>query len=101
MRSDESEWPTITLLLIGGFFAGIGWVLGAFLLWRSHSWTVRDKLIGTLLWPGGLVTSLTFVVIYTAGDPSALGIVLVIVALLVPVGTAFHLARQAQQSSRS
>ena len=46
----------ITLLLIGAFLAVVGWVVGVVLLWRSRVWTLRDKLIGTLLWPGGLVT---------------------------------------------
>lgn len=50
----------IVLLLIGGFFAGIGWVVGAVLLWTSPSWRTRDKLIGTFVVPGGLLGSLMF-----------------------------------------
>lgn len=30
------------------------WVVGIALLWRSRAWTTRDKLVGTLLVPGGL-----------------------------------------------
>jgi len=48
----------IVLLLIGGFLAGIGWVVGAVLLWTSPSWRTRDKLIGTFVVPGGLLGSL-------------------------------------------
>jgi len=48
----------IVLLLIGGFLAGIGWVAGVVLLWTSPAWTAREKLVGTLLVPGGLATSL-------------------------------------------
>jgi len=48
----------IVLLLIGGFLAGIGWIAGVVLLWTSHAWTVRDKLVGTLILPGGLGGSL-------------------------------------------
>lgn len=51
---------TIVLLLMGGFLAGIGWVVGAVLLWTSPSWRTRDKLIGTLVVPGGLLGSLMF-----------------------------------------
>jgi hypothetical protein len=42
------------LLLLGGFVFIIGWFLGAGLLWSSPTWTTRDKLLGTLIWPGGL-----------------------------------------------
>ena len=35
---------------IGGF----GWLVGVVLLWMSDVWRVRDKLIGTLVLPGGL-----------------------------------------------
>ena len=49
---------TIVLLLIGGFLAGIGWVVGVVLLWASPSWRTRDKLIGTFVLPGGLLGSL-------------------------------------------
>lgn len=49
------EVLAIILLLVGGFFAGIGWVVGVVLLWTSAAWTVRDKLIGTLVVPGGLM----------------------------------------------
>lgn len=99
MASDGTEWSTITLLLIGGFFAGIGWIVGVVLLWRSRVWTLRDKLIGTLLWPGGLVTALTFAVIYTSGDGNALGVVVAIAALVVPLATAIYLARRAKHLS--
>ncbi len=44
----------IILLLIGGFFFLVGWVVGAVLLWISPRWRFTDKLLGTLVWPGGL-----------------------------------------------
>lgn len=34
------------------------WPVGIILLWTSNAWNVRDKLIGTLILPGGLFTSL-------------------------------------------
>jgi hypothetical protein len=48
----------IVLLLIGGFLAGIGWIAGVVLLWTSQVWTTREKIVGTLLVPGGLATAL-------------------------------------------
>jgi hypothetical protein len=53
------EWAAILLLLLGGFLAFVGWVAGAILLWTSRAWNTRDKLIGTLVVPGGLATALT------------------------------------------
>jgi len=47
----------VILLLVGGFLAGIGWIVGAVLLWSSRAWTVREKILGTLLVPGGLATA--------------------------------------------
>jgi hypothetical protein len=58
---EDSRWPrptdlaTILLLLVGGFTPlAIGWVIGAVMLWRSETWSQRDKLLGTLILPGGL-----------------------------------------------
>jgi HAAS len=51
------EWTTILLLLLGGFIFFVGWIAGAILLWGSRAWSVRDKVIGTLVVPGGLATA--------------------------------------------
>jgi hypothetical protein len=48
----------VILLPLGGFAFGVGWLVGLILLWSSRLWTTRDKLIGTLVIPGGLVTAL-------------------------------------------
>jgi hypothetical protein len=57
-RRGLREWAAVILLPLGGFAFGIGWLLGLILLWSSRLWTTRDKLIGTLIVPGGLATSL-------------------------------------------
>lgn len=44
------------LLLLGGFFFLFGWVLGVILLWQSRVWKLGDKILATLVWPGGLAT---------------------------------------------
>ena len=56
-RVGAQQWSAIVLLLAGGFLAGIGWIIGLVLLWSSRAWSVREKLIGTLLVPGGLATA--------------------------------------------
>jgi hypothetical protein len=111
------EWLAVALLLFGGFFAGFGWLAGAILLWSSRAWTAREKLIGTLLVPGGLATP--FVILGTAsgggsctrigngprhctGETSSSDIIwLVVVAVLVlaSIGGSMYLARRARTAS--
>lgn len=57
----------VILLLLGGFLMGIGWIVGAVLLWSSRAWTVREKLLGTVLVPGGLATAL-YLTLATGGE---------------------------------
>jgi hypothetical protein len=56
---------TVLLLLIGGIVIPvIGWVAGVVLLWTSRRWCWREKLLGTLVWPGGLLAPLVLLAIY-------------------------------------
>lgn len=49
------EIAALILLLVGGLVVPVvGWLAGVALLWSSRIWTVRDKLLGTLVVPGGL-----------------------------------------------
>ncbi len=49
------EWLAIPLLLVGGIVIPlVGWIVGVVFLWLSRCWTTRDKLLATLLVPGGL-----------------------------------------------
>lgn len=55
-RAGAREWWAIGLLLVGGVILPIiGWLVGAYLLWTSRVWSVRDKLLGTLVVPGGWI----------------------------------------------
>lgn len=56
-RSAAWEIATILLLLLGGFVFLVGWLVGMVLLWSSNAWTLRDKLLGTFVIPGGLATA--------------------------------------------
>jgi uncharacterized membrane protein len=110
------EWAAIILLLLGGFAGGVGWLIGLFLLWSSRAWATKDKLIGTLILPGGLAIVLVVGVLVASsetctggtgiparctGGPSSahhiVALVLVAVAVLAPLATAVHLARRAQR----
>ncbi|MBM7788198.1 hypothetical protein [Tenggerimyces flavus] len=44
---------TLALLVLGGLASLLGWVIGAALLWASARWTVPEKLLATIIWPGG------------------------------------------------
>lgn len=57
-RRGWREWAAVILLPLGGFAFGVGWLVGLILLGSSRLWTTRDKLIGTLIVPGGLATAL-------------------------------------------
>ena len=49
----------LILLLIGGIVLPVvGWVVGVVLLWISETWTTTEKVIGTLVVPGGLALPL-------------------------------------------
>ena len=113
------EIGAIVLLLVGGFLVLVGWLVGVVLLWLSSIWTVRDKLIGTLLVPGGLVLpalmgvgviggyaeTCTFVdgqETCTPGPPAyelALWYAFFAVSLIGPIFTAVYLARRSRRLS--
>lgn len=117
-RSDRRglhEWAAIFLLPFGGFAFGIGWILGLILLWSSRAWNTRDKLIGTLIVPGGLASILPLLVLvgsvqtcssFNGGPPQCTGgpstihqilsIALLIFLILGPICTSVYLARRAR-----
>jgi uncharacterized membrane protein len=117
-RRGTQEWAAIILLLVGGFLFLIGWIVGLVLLWSSKAWTLRDKLIGTLVLPGGLLGSYVFfafgalsaaqVCTQVGNQPEACkgghstGVNLLLLAGLIasvvlPVLTAIYLARRADR----
>lgn len=54
-RGGAMEGLAIGALLVGGLIVpGVGWLLGIILLWASSVWSMRDKILGTLVIPGGL-----------------------------------------------
>jgi uncharacterized membrane protein len=54
-RGGWREIITLIGLLVGGFVLVIGWFVALVLLWISDAWTTREKLVGTLVVPGGLL----------------------------------------------
>jgi len=42
-------------IIFGGIAFGFGWLVGLYGLWSSKTWRIWDKLLGTFIWPGGLL----------------------------------------------
>jgi hypothetical protein len=113
-RSSGLDVAALILLLIGGVVVPIlGWLVGVVLLWSSSVWTSREKLIGTLVVPGGLALPFFLTTYGTTsetcgqvnngpitctGGPSlayqVLMVTLVIALVVVPIGTTIFLARR-------
>ena len=116
------EIAALVLLLVGGIaLPVIGWVVGVVLLWASEAWTTREKVLGTLVVPGGLALPL-FLGTFAAyeevcssaidpatgegipgsqvctGGPSAFmevaGPILLVASILAPIAVAIFLARR-------
>ena len=47
------------LVSIGGVLVGVGWFVGVAWLWSSPTWTRSEKVLATLLLPGGVIPPLT------------------------------------------
>jgi HAAS domain-containing protein len=114
-RRGTQEWAAIFLLLFGGFLVVIGWIAGVVLLWGSRAWSTRDKLIGTLIFPGGLALFLPAAILLgtkrkcaaingvvqrcTPGPSTAHSIVstVVLICLVIgPICASVYLARRAR-----
>lgn len=73
-RTGTLEIIAVMLLLFGAVVVPfVGWFAGMVLLWASATWTFREKLLGTLVVPGGLVTPFLFATLGVAGDCYAEG----------------------------
>jgi HAAS domain-containing protein len=88
------EVVTLLLLLFGGFVF-LGWLAGAYLLWTSDRWQVREKLLGTLVWPFGFIGAIA-ILRFLPDLPGALGIVVGVAIWLAPVVMLGVLLRRAQ-----
>jgi hypothetical protein len=89
------EISALVLLLVGAAAAGVGWLVGVLLLWASPRWTTREKILGTLVLPGGVVLP----IVLTAGlatNAVFVPLLLLAVGLAAPILTAMHLFQSAR-----
>jgi hypothetical protein len=85
---------TVVLLLIGGLLAGVGWIAGVVMLWTSPRWRTGDRILGTVVWPGGLVAVLA-ILRFGTGLPPVLVLALLLVGICGPILAAARLLRRA------
>lgn len=113
------DWITVFLLLVGGVIVPVaGWLAGAVMLVISPRWTLRDKLIGLLVWPGGLAVAAGLIAFAPTRDcvyvdtpagrqpgqctgtaiPGWLGVPVLLVAVIGPLATALYLTVRARRA---
>jgi HAAS len=113
-RRSWTDPAAVILLLIGGFTI-IGWFVGVVLLWISDAWNTRDKIIGTLVVPGGLAGALGVGLASSGGrgascgpveitvapgacatvpstDGNVVGLILAVLVVIAPIATAVYLS---------
>jgi hypothetical protein len=111
---------TVFLLLVGGVILPVaGWLIGAAMLLGSRRWTLRDKLAGLLVWPGGLAVAVGLIIFAPTRDcvyvddssghrhggqctgtaiPGWLGVPLLALAIVGPLATALYLTWRARRA---
>lgn len=57
-RGTNLELTAVLLLTAGSLVPVVPWIVGVVLLWRSTLWRRGEKLLGTLVYPFGLLTPL-------------------------------------------
>jgi uncharacterized membrane protein len=115
-KAGWKEVGALIMLPIGGVILPVlGWFIGIVLLWISDAWSTRDKLVGTLLFPGGLLLPLALGVIAEgssgcstpvgtecppdSGGTATWQVALVVMLVLVPLVTTVYLARRMSRTS--
>jgi hypothetical protein len=70
IRPVQARWTdtaAVILLPIGGVILPFfGWVIGLIFLWMSSVWTTKEKILGTLIVPGGLLPALYLTLVPTS-----------------------------------
>ena len=118
------EYVALLLVLVGGVLWRPAWLAGVTLLWVSPRWRWPDKLLATLVWPGGLsvanliagrysvtslfasggpgffrprVSTVHFLINSTLGHPALRHLLVLVLAAVPPVLVAIRLLRRARR----
>jgi hypothetical protein len=112
-RVGPFELVTVVLLLIGGILLPLlGWVIGVVFLWASARWTTRDKMIGTLVVPGGLAVLAWYLLFWsssgtcssdgtcqTSGMSAGLALTVALASTVGSIGSAGYLLHRAGRTA--
>ena len=83
------------MLTLGSVIPVIGWAVGVVLLWNSSLWRRSEKLLGTLIFPGGPGLALLLAPVALA-LPQALAVPVLLFVLIAPVVVAIVLLIRAR-----
>ncbi|HEV2070455.1 MAG TPA: hypothetical protein VGR26_11720 [Acidimicrobiales bacterium] len=83
------------VVLVVGIPPFLGWLVGVALLVSSPLWSTRQKLLGILVWPGGLMTVAAVAAGLVMAVPSPVSNVLMAVLALAPLVVAVYLYQEA------
>jgi uncharacterized membrane protein len=83
------------LFLVTGLPPVLGWLVGVGLLVSSPLWSPRQKLLGALVWPGGVLALTGLGAAWVFFLPSPLRIAALVAFALAPLGVAVYLYRAA------
>src|ERR1035437_1797757 len=89
------EAGAVAMLTLGPLLPLIGWEAGVILLWSSALWRRSEKLLGTLIVPGGPGLAL-FAAPRGLAQPRALGILVLLFVLIAPIVVAIILLNRAR-----
>lgn len=96
------ELTAVSLITVGSVLLPLlGWVAGVVLLWSSRVWSPAEKLLGTLVVPGGLLTVFFLAFVPSFGErgwvpPFPLGLLSLLVLAVAPVLMAVVLLQRAR-----
>ena len=89
VRLATRDLLTVVALVVGSLvLPGVGWLIGVALLWSSATWRVSEKLVGTLVWPGGLLVPLALPLLPVGSEllrSPALALTVISVLVLAPM----------------
>jgi hypothetical protein len=68
--STATEGWAFALMTVGSILPVLGWLIGAVLMWTSRRWRVGEKIIGTLIFPGGPFAVLWVSLLFLGGSTS-------------------------------
>jgi uncharacterized membrane protein len=89
------EIAAVVMLTLGSLIPVFGWAVGVVLLWSSGLWRRSEKVLGTLIFPGGPGLAL-FLGAAAVALPQALGITVLLFALIGPLVVAVVLLSRAR-----